>query len=54
MPDPLTIMIIVIVIAALWILFKILLGMAASIFRFGCIIIFIIAIGILVWNIFIT
>ena len=52
MPDPLTIVIIVIAIAVLWILFKILLGMAAAIFRVGCFIIFIIAIGVLVWNFF--
>lgn len=44
MPDPLTILFIVIAIAVLWILFKILLGMAASLFRVGCFIIFIIAV----------
>jgi hypothetical protein len=52
MPDPLTIIIVVIAIAVLWILFKILLGMAASIFRIGCFIIFIIAIGVLLWRFF--
>ncbi|UCG23960.1 MAG: hypothetical protein JSW55_17795 [Chloroflexota bacterium] len=50
MPDPITIVIVVIAIAVLWILFKILLGMAAALFRVGCFIIFIIAVGVLVWN----
>ena len=52
MPDPITIIIVVIAIAVLWILFKILLGMAAALFRVGCFIIFIIAVGVLVWNFF--
>ena len=50
MPDPLTIILIVVAVAVLWILFKILLGMAASLFRIGCFIIFIIAIGVGIWN----
>jgi hypothetical protein len=49
MPDPLTIVLIVVAIAVLWILFKILLGMAASLFRIGCFIIFIIAIAAGIW-----
>ena len=53
MPDPLTIILIVVAIAVLWILFKILLGMAASLFRIGCFIIFIIAIGAGIWHFFI-
>ena len=52
MPDPLTIILIVVAIAVLWILFKILLGMAASLFRIGCFIIFIIAIGAGIWYFF--
>ena len=52
MPDPLTIIFIILAIAALWILFKILLGMAASLFRIGCFIIFIIAVGAGIWYIF--
>jgi len=50
MPDPLTIIIVVAAIAVLWILFRVLLGMAAALFRVGCFIIFIIAIGLLIWN----
>lgn len=51
MPDPLTIIIVVVAIAVLWILFRILLGMAAALFRVGCFIIFIVAIAVLIWNV---
>lgn len=52
MPDPLTILLVVVGIAILWILFKILLNMAAALFRIGCFIIFIIAAGVAIWYVF--
>lgn len=52
MPDPLTIILIVAAIAVLWILFKIVLGMAAALFRVGCFIIFIVAVAAAVWYFF--
>lgn len=52
MPDPLTIIFIVVAIAVLWILFRMLVGMAAALFRVGCFIIFIIGAGAAVWYFF--
>lgn len=52
MPEPLTILLVVVGIAVLWILFKIVLNMAATLFRIGCFIIFIIAVGVAIWYIF--
>jgi hypothetical protein len=49
MPDPLTVLLVVAGIAILWILFRILLNMAAALFRVGCFIIFIIAAGVAIW-----
>ena len=49
MSTALTILLIVVVIAVLWVLFKILVGMAASLFRIGCFIIFILAAGAAIW-----
>ncbi|MFN2221322.1 MAG: hypothetical protein PVJ75_09870 [Chloroflexota bacterium] len=49
MPDPLTILLVVAGIAILWILFRILLNMAAALFRIGCFIIFVIAVGVAIW-----
>ena len=49
----LTVLLIVVAIAVLWILFKILLGMAASLFRIGCFIIFLLAVGAAIWYFFV-
>ncbi len=54
MPDPVIILLVVAGIAILWILFKILLNMAAALFRIGCFIIFIIAAGAAVWYFFLN
>lgn len=54
MPDPLIILAIVAGIAILWILFRIVMGMAAALFRIGCIIIFIIAAGVAIWYFFLS
>jgi hypothetical protein len=51
-PDPLTILLVVAGIAILWILFKILVNMAAALFRVGCFILFIIAVGAAIWYFF--
>ena len=54
MPDPLTILLIVVGIAVLWIVFKLVLNMAAALFRVGCFIIFIIAVGVAIWYFFLA
>ena len=54
MPDPLTILLVVIGIAVLWILFKMFLGMAAALFRIGCFIIFLLAAGTAIWYFFLA
>lgn len=52
MPDPLTILLVVAGIAILWILFRILANMAAALFRIGCFILFVIAVGAAIWYFF--
>lgn len=52
MSTALTILLVVVVIAVLWILFKLFIGMAASLFRIGCFIIFVLAAGAAIWYFF--
>ena len=52
MSTALTVLLIVVVVAVLWVLFKILVGMAASLFRIGCFIIFFLAVGAAIWYFF--
>jgi hypothetical protein len=43
---------VVVGIAVLWIAFKVVLNMAAALFRVGCFILFIIAVGVGIWYFF--
>jgi hypothetical protein len=48
-PEPSVILLIVAGIAVLWVLFRIVLHMAAALFRIGCFIIFIVAAAAAIW-----
>lgn len=43
--DPVTIIIIIVALIALWFLFRIVLRLTAAVFQIGCVVIFVVAVG---------